>query len=133
MTEIYKTRIFLKKGFRVNLYPLMVSNFMQNIKKMRLMRQYWPIYKKVIFQPKMTENGQNLQNENFPKKRGQGQLIPTNGLQLLAKKFIFSNCSAHFCSSLVCPGKPGHGHFKLIGSASSLQHQIDINPFWRYQ
>ena len=37
MTEYGKnlqlTRIFLKKGFRVNLYPLMVSNFMKYIKK----------------------------------------------------------------------------------------------------
>ena len=26
-------RIYLKEGFAVNLYPLIISNFMQNIKK----------------------------------------------------------------------------------------------------
>ena len=65
MATICKTRILLKKGFTVKLYPLIVSNFMQNIKK-NLMCQYWVIYKKAIFRPKMTENGQNLKNENFP-------------------------------------------------------------------
>ena len=33
MAKICKKRIFLKKGFRVNLYPLLGSNFMQNMKK----------------------------------------------------------------------------------------------------
>ena len=32
MAKISKTGIFLKKGFGVNLYTLMISNFMQNIK-----------------------------------------------------------------------------------------------------
>ena len=36
MAKISKTGIFLKKGFRVKLYPLLVSNLMQNIKQM-----YW--------------------------------------------------------------------------------------------
>ena len=39
MAKISKTGIFLKKGFGVNLYTLMISNFMQNIKK-NLMCQY---------------------------------------------------------------------------------------------
>ena len=33
MAKISKTGIFLKKGFGVNLYTLMISNFMQNVKK----------------------------------------------------------------------------------------------------
>ena len=59
ITKICKTRIFLKKGFRVNLYPLMVSNFMQNIKKI-----YWA------------------------------------NIEQYTKKWILSNCSAHFCAFL---------------------------------
>ena len=33
MAKISKTGIFLKKGFGVNLYTLIIYNFMKNIKK----------------------------------------------------------------------------------------------------
>ena len=43
-----KMRILPKNSFRGILYPLMPSNFMQNIKK-NLMSKFWAIYKKVDF------------------------------------------------------------------------------------
>ena len=76
MDKICKTSIFIKKGFRVNLYPLMVSNFMQNIKKINFEQytkkvdfsncsaHFWPFLpffvEKCIFPEKWQQHLQRL-------------------------------------------------------------------------
>jgi hypothetical protein len=57
MTKICKRRIFLKKGFRVSLYPLLVSNFMQNIKKMAFLQKNYNIVLNVLWYSIFMQNG----------------------------------------------------------------------------
>ena len=86
----------------------------------------WMVQKIVIWQssnflPKINKNADNRQNENFPKNGVWASLYPLipskcmwnikkikwANLQQYTKKFIFSNCPAHFCSILPFLGEMG--------------------------
>ena len=108
ITKICKTRIFPKmaSGAVYTLYAKLYAKYQKH-----LMRQFWRIYKKLIFGPKINKNGQNRQNEKFPKNGVWDRLytlIPSNfmpnikkiqwaNFEEYTKKIILSNCSAHFC------------------------------------
>ena len=91
--------------------------------------KFWTIYKIVDFGPKINKNGQNQQNQNFPNNDVWSSLyplMPSNFMQNIkkiqwanfeqyTKKWILSNCSAHFCTFL-----GPYRHFSRKVTTSSL-------------